>query len=207
MTLCETSPSFKSVSQRVLCVVGEVWSTATEIHVIETDGSGTNPSETGLGGGKDYCETRANLRKGKVGVTRRGRRPEERLSVVNSWSARGLRQRASMRSERSFSLSFTGKSFSCSLVSSRKDGPWCSQHSVSFSQGTTHVVWFRDVVGYGVGLDSARRNEEAVCTDSSSRETRLVELAERGHERVSDTPSTSLAGLHYEGGIDCYGAV
>ena len=44
---------FKSASQRVLCVTGEVSSTANEIHVIETDGSGTNPRETGFGKGRD----------------------------------------------------------------------------------------------------------------------------------------------------------
>ena len=38
--------------------------TATEIHVTETDGSGTQPSETGLGKGKGECEkTRENSRK------------------------------------------------------------------------------------------------------------------------------------------------
>ena len=32
------------------------------------DGSGTNPSDTGLERGNDKCEIRANLRKGNVGV-------------------------------------------------------------------------------------------------------------------------------------------
>ena len=93
VALCETSPLKKSACQPFFFVfIGEVWSTATEIHVIETDGSGTNPrlasqcgwviargcgphplrsvrmSEAVLERIKNEGEMHANLRKGKVGV-------------------------------------------------------------------------------------------------------------------------------------------
>ena len=81
------------------------------------------------------------------------------------------------------------------LGSSRRGGLSCSQQRVSLAREEHMRLGVGKLMCYRVGMDSARRNEEVVFTDSSRSEGRFAGLADSRY-LVEEFSCASLRGWH-----------